>query len=191
MFESMPLGSSDPAGLPGDGLSPLVFVARQPIFDPLQNVSAYELLYRSGPEDFYSSSDGDFATRSVIGHSLITFSLAELTQRKRAFINFTGPLLVQQTAFVLPPDKIVVEIGSAVETDAPTVRACWALKRAGYQLALDGIVELSPAHPLLPIADYVTVDFLRTTAEQRQDIPHVPKPHRHTIVPATLEHAQH
>ena len=87
-----------------------VFVARQPILDQSQKVSAYELLYRSGPEDFYSTNDGDFAARSVIGHSLITVGLSNLTQGRRAFINFTDSLLAQQTALVRPPDKIVVEI---------------------------------------------------------------------------------
>jgi c-di-GMP-related signal transduction protein len=167
--------------------APLVFVARQPIFDAIQNVSAYELLYRSGPEDCYAASDSDFAMRSVLGHSLLAFNLAELTQRKRALINFTGLLLVQQTAFVLPPDKTVVEIGNTVEPDSSTVRACWALKRAGYQLALDGVNELSPSHPLLPIADYVKVDFLRTSVDQRRDIAQTLKTHHHTLVAQKVE----
>jgi len=38
-----------------------VFVARQPIFDAKQTVYGYELLYRSGVQNFYTETDGDRA----------------------------------------------------------------------------------------------------------------------------------
>ena len=44
-----------------------VFLARQPIFNPLKQVVAYEILYRSGTKNTYDlSMNGDLATAAVV-----------------------------------------------------------------------------------------------------------------------------
>ena len=66
-----------------------VFVARQPIFDKDKNVFAYELLFRSGLENYCDSLDGDESTLDVISNSFLVIGLDDLTDGKRGFINFT------------------------------------------------------------------------------------------------------
>ena len=63
-----------------------VFVARQPIFDKIKRVVAYELLFRSGFENFFSADDGDTATQTVIGGVVNIFGLTSLTGGKPVFI---------------------------------------------------------------------------------------------------------
>ena len=60
-----------------------IFVARQPIFNRQQEVYAYELLYRSGINKFYSSLDGDQASSEVITNSFLLIGLETLTRGKR------------------------------------------------------------------------------------------------------------
>lgn len=148
-----------------------VFVARQPIFDQWQRVIGYELLFRSGEQNFFTHTDGDQASRSVISHTLHVFGLEELTQGRRAFINFTRSLLVQQLATLLPPDKLVVEILETVEPDDEVVGACKALKQAGYALALDDFMFRPGYEPLTSLADIIKVDFLTNKGKQRQAFP--------------------
>ncbi len=149
-----------------------VFVARQPIFDRWQWVIGYELTFRSGEKDFFADweADSEEATRSVISHTLHSFGLGELTHGKKAFINFTRSLLVQQVATLLPPYKLVVEFSETVEADEEVLQACKALKQAGYALALGDFVFRPGYEPLTALADIIKVNFLTTKGKQRQAI---------------------
>lgn len=71
------------------------YVARQPIFDREQKVFAYELLYRSGSDNFFSCFNGDRATIEVIANSILLIGLNTLTRGRKAFINFTRNLLIK------------------------------------------------------------------------------------------------
>ncbi|MFN3420500.1 MAG: hypothetical protein ACK40X_02075 [Armatimonadota bacterium] len=79
-----------------------VFVARQPIFDRMRRVIAYELLFRSGLENVFKATDGDMASQSVISSGIHVFGFSSLTGGKPAFINFTKQLLLSGVALVLP-----------------------------------------------------------------------------------------
>jgi EAL and modified HD-GYP domain-containing signal transduction protein len=66
-----------------------IFVARQPILDRRQMVVGYELLFRSGFDNFYTGSNGDHATAMTLHNSFFTIGIATLTGGKRGFVNFT------------------------------------------------------------------------------------------------------
>lgn len=147
-----------------------VFVGRQPIFDRQKNVFAYELLYRSGDKTnaFNGALDGDVATRRVLHGSLNVVGLHELTGSKRAFVNVTKNILLNDEYLVLPRESCVVELLENVLPDDDVIKACKRLKDAGYMLALDDFVFGPEFAPLLPFADILKVDFLGTTPEQRE-----------------------
>ena len=144
------------------------FVARQPIFDPHQKVYAYELLFRSGMDNFFDASDPDQASTSVIVDSLLLMGMEKLTGGDRAFINCTRNVLIKGYAALLPKDKVVVEILESVEPDDEVVGACLRLKRAGFMLALDDFIYEERLEPLLPLIDFVKVDFRETTEMDRR-----------------------
>lgn len=127
-----------PAGIRSPGMD--VFVARQPIFDRHRHLYAYELLFRSGPTNVFSATDGDRASVKVIADSFLRPGLQRITGGKRAFINFTRDTLVRGYATLLPRDLVVVEILEDVEQDAEVFDACSDLKRRGYTIALDDFV---------------------------------------------------
>ena len=144
------------------------FVARQPIFDPHQKVYAYELLFRSGMDNFFDASDPDQASTSVIVDSLLLMGMEKLTGGDRAFINCTRNVLIKGYAALLPKDKVVVEILESVEPDDEVVGACLRLKRAGFMLALDDFIYEERLEPLLPLIDFVKIDFRETTERDRK-----------------------
>jgi EAL and modified HD-GYP domain-containing signal transduction protein len=148
-----------------------VFVARQPIFDARKNVIAYELLFRSGIDNFYDpQTDGDQATYKVVLNSFFVIGMHTLTKGKRAFINFSRNLIVRGAPSMMPRELIGVEILETVEADDEIIAACRELKAAGYVVALDDFVLHERYFPLLKLADIIKVDFLATPTENRKAI---------------------
>ncbi len=147
-----------------------IYLARQPIFNRRQEVYAYELLYRSGNDKFYSALDGDQASSEVITNSFLLIGLETLTRKKKAFIDFTRNLLENDVATLLPNDLIVVEILQDIEPDEKILEACRKLKELGYLLALDDFVYHEKFKPLISLADIIKVDFLTTPAAERREL---------------------
>jgi EAL and modified HD-GYP domain-containing signal transduction protein len=139
------------------------YIARQPILNRDQDTYAYELLFRSGPENFFHCDDPDLATCQTIDLSLLAGATA-LTGVHPAFINCTRNILLRDVITLLPRDRIVIEVLEDVAADEEVLAACDRLRRAGYLIALDDYVPGSDSIQLLPFADIVKVDFLATDA---------------------------
>ena len=146
------------------------FIARQPILTRHQEVYGYELLFRSGPQNLYTASDGDQATSRVVMDSQALFDIQTMTSGKRAFINFTQDLLLGGYATLLPKELVVVEILETVEPTEDILSACKGLKEAGYLLALDDFVYEDRFEPLLDLADIIKVDLIISDERQRERI---------------------
>ncbi len=143
-------------------------MARQAIFDRNLNVFGYEILFRSGAENVFKCADGDKASSSVIENLLDTFGVDALTLGKKAFINVTRRMLVQEYASLLPKERIVLEILEDVQADDAVLAACRNLKGAGYTLALDDYQKTAGNEPLIPFADIIKVDFRLSPLEERR-----------------------
>jgi c-di-GMP-related signal transduction protein len=144
------------------------FIARQPIFDTQQKVYGYELLFRSGIENVFRSSDPDQATSKVLTDSFSLFGMSTLTGGKRGFINITRDILLKDYVLLMPKDEIVVEILENIEPDPEVIHACERLKKAGYTLAMDDFVYAEAYKPLIQMADFIKVDFLQTEEKERK-----------------------
>ncbi|ATW23411.1 EAL and HDOD domain-containing protein [Candidatus Formimonas warabiya] len=139
------------------------FVARQPIMDRQQRVTFYELFFRSGLENFFDGTEYDKATADVIVNSFFVIGIKKLTGGKRALVNFTENLLINDIASILPPNLIGIEILETVEPSDDVIAACKKLKQMGYFLVLDDFVFEDRLMPLVKLADIIKVDFLNTT----------------------------
>src|SRR5262249_31356270 len=71
-------------------------------------------------------------------------------------------------AALLPKDQLVVELVESVEPDPTVMAACETLKKAGYLLALDNFFYKNTLSPLIPMADFIKVDFQATSSKQRK-----------------------
>jgi EAL and modified HD-GYP domain-containing signal transduction protein len=136
-----------------------VFVARQPIVDRQRSVVGYELLFRPVMDATSAGPVGESASAQVITAAVLSFDLARLTQGRRAFINITRELLLSGIPEVLPPGKVVLELLEEIEADDEVLAACRRLQRAGYTLALDDFVLTDRTAALVPLADYVKLDW--------------------------------
>lgn len=128
-----------------------------------RRVHAYELLYRGHRHDQTCTASGDLAAARVVTDALLAIGLDSLTGGALAFINFTGQLLIDGAAAVLPPEAVVIELLETITVDDQVIAACQDLKARGYTLALDDFVAGSDAEALLPFVDYVKLDVLETS----------------------------
>jgi EAL and modified HD-GYP domain-containing signal transduction protein len=153
----------DPASAPATE----TFVARQPIFDERKRVFAYELLFRSGMDNYFlPGPDPDMPTSHVISNGMFV-GLESLTDGRPAFLNFSRTALVGDFAFALSPRDAVIEVLETVDPDAEVVAACKRLKAAGYRIALDDFVDRPDYAPLVEMADFIKVDVLATIPDER------------------------
>lgn len=145
------------------------FLARQPIFDHHRIVYGYEVLFRSGPENFFDHSQPDAAAASA-ADNLLLFGVERLTEGRRAFMNCTRDFLIHDFPFVFPKDRVVIEILETVKVDAETIAACERLKNAGYLLALDDFRPAPAWEPLLPMANFIKVDLLLAPVDEQMNL---------------------
>jgi EAL and modified HD-GYP domain-containing signal transduction protein len=144
------------------------YVARQPILDLRGRVHGYELLFRAGPEAVFRG-DGDLATRTVLDNTIL-FGLEKLTGGLPAFVNCTSEALIGNLVHVLPSGMTVLEILESLDPTPALIAACTRLKAEGFRLALDDFAWSPRFDPLVKLADYIKVDFLLTSAFERQNL---------------------
>ena len=142
-----------------------IFLARQPIFDQRRRVFAYELLFRSGPENFFVPQQPDMPSAHVISTGML--GVSALTDGKLGFMNFSRETLLSDFAYALSPEEIVIELLESVTADDEVLEACQRLKQAGYRIALDDFVDREDTRRLLSVADFIKVDVLATNPEER------------------------
>ncbi|HEY4904800.1 MAG TPA: HDOD domain-containing protein [Candidatus Sulfotelmatobacter sp.] len=144
----------------------LRYVARQPIFDREKRVFGYELLFRDGVENAFTSGDADMASRATLDRSVLV-GLDMLCDGKRAFVNCTRDTLIKGLVTLLPANSTVVEVLESVSPDPDVMAAVERLKESGYMIALDDFVMNDAREPLAEMADIIKVELKLTTAEQR------------------------
>lgn len=143
-----------------------IFLARQPIFDNMQRVYAYEILYRSGQVNVYDGIEEDKASIDVITNTFQTFGIDNLTNRKPVFINFTENLIYKEIATLIPKELLVVEILESIIPTKKVIKKCRDLKRMGYKIALDDFVDSIEYKPMVILADIIKIDFMNTSKDE-------------------------
>lgn len=153
------------AANPGESVR---YIARQPILDLRSKVHAYELLFSAGPGKD-SLGEREMAALLMLD-STVTYGLGNLTRGLPGFVKCTAEMLTGALVKMLPPAMTVLEVVEAADGPPQLIEACRDLKAAGYRLALDQSQWNPGAKPLVKIADYLKVDFLRTDPRDRQKL---------------------
>lgn len=144
-----------------------IFVGRQPIFDRLQNVIGYELLFRSTARSSKPlGSEDDEATARTMLSAFLEIGLETITAGRPAFINVTRKSILEDYISALPPERVVLEVLEDVTVDGPLAERLEQLADAGYRIALDDFTEDDPRASLLEIAHLVKVDLRRVDADR-------------------------
>ena len=143
-----------------------IYLARQAIYDRKFKVQAYELLFRNSKENrFVGNIDEDSATIKLISNCA-TMGLNELTNNKKAYINFSQGVLLNDVASLLSKDKVVVEILENVIPTEDVVSYLQELKSKGYILALDDVSFSTNYKNFGTLIDIYKVDFKITSPNQ-------------------------
>ncbi len=148
-----------------------VYVARQPIYDAGLDVSAYELLFRSGLDDVFLCSDSDYASLALLVNSFIAIGIDRLSSGKPVHVNFTQRLLQDGVPSLFPPEVVVVEVLETTMPDPAVLNALARLKEQGFTIALDDYVGQQHLEPFLKLVDIVKVDFSLASSAHRAMIP--------------------
>lgn len=139
-----------------------VYTARQAIFNKQQNVVAYELFFRDGPENVFPDVDAHDATSKLIVRTHLNDGIKPFTSNKQALINFSEESLLNGLPYILNPQEIVIEILETVRPTDEVYSACLELYRAGYKLALDDFVYEAKWKRFLSLVKLVKFDILVT-----------------------------
>ncbi len=141
-------------------------LARQPILDARGQVHAYELLFRSSAANA-SGADDEVATRTILDNSIV-FGLEKLARGLPAFVKCTPRVLTEEQVRILPPRMTVLQIVETAEPTPGLIQACIHLKTMGFRIALDDFTWRSPLQPLVSFADFIKVDFLKSSESERR-----------------------
>jgi len=154
------------AGYMDDCLS---LVGRQPIMNAVEELVAYELLFRATPSAISSAlfQDHKQATSNVIVNTLSTFGIKEILGGHRGFVNVDGEMLMSDWVKLLPASMIGLEILEHTEITPELIESCLRLKTMGFALALDDHRYDRKFEPLYNgIVDIVKFDLHLTPLDQ-------------------------
>jgi EAL and modified HD-GYP domain-containing signal transduction protein len=143
-------------------------LGRQPILNRQQELVAYELLFRNSSQRNEAIVSDDFlATLDVIQHAFSTLGASSVLGDKLGFINVNADLLLSDVLELLPPQQVVLEILETVEITPLIVDRCLALKKKGFKLALDDVIQLDDTQrSLLPHTSFVKLEVLGMNKSQ-------------------------
>lgn len=145
------------------------YLARQPILDARGRVHAYELLFRPGPQNTSSRCQDDLATRIMLDNSIL-FGMEELARGLPAFVKCSPAVITEEQVRILPPNMTVLELPESAQPVPAFIQACIRLKSLGYRLALGHFVWQPSLQPLVSLADYIKIDFLKSSAQERGNV---------------------
>ena len=165
-----------------------VYLGRQPILDRDGALNAYELLFRSGAHNYAEISDDAQATAQVVARTIGGIGVPAVLGRHRGFVNIDRALLLDDLVHLMPPERFVLEILETVSFDAQLRRRLGELRRAGFQVALDDISELSDdLLAVLPYADIVKIDLMQTGRAALAELAATVRGHGKTLLAEKVE----
>lgn len=146
------------------------YAARQPILDSEKNLYAYELLFRDGVDNVFPDVDGDMATSRIVEGAQINFGLADLTDNKPAFINFTLETMLKKYPTMMSKETLVVEILETVQPGKRLLAEVQKLKEQGYTLALDDYEHKPVWRHFFPYIDMIKIDLRAMSKDEVESV---------------------
>ncbi|NQZ27926.1 MAG: HDOD domain-containing protein [Colwellia sp.] len=143
-----------------------VYTARQAILNRKENVVAYELLYRGGPENVFPNIDPHKATSKLVMRTHLSQGLAVVTSGKPALINFSEESILTGLPLILPPKEVMIEILETVTPSDEVYQACLTLYHQGYHLALDDFVYKPEWNRFLKLVKLIKFDIQATPLDE-------------------------
>ncbi|MDO5095900.1 MAG: EAL domain-containing protein [Peptostreptococcaceae bacterium] len=165
-----------------------VYMARQPIYDAVKKLSAYELLYRADENNrFASDVSGDEATSILVSDAITVFGINNITNGNLAYINFTKQLIMDDFALLLSPDEVVIEILEDTIIDDEIIQKLAELKKRNYKIALDDYTGDERYDSIMEFVDIIKVDFRAVDRIKMAEIANVYKKQGKVLLAEKIE----
>lgn len=171
----------------GSGESSPSFVARQPIYDRLLDVYAYELLFRAGDVDHADVVDDESATASTVVTTFADIGLDSLVGGRCGFVNATRDFIMRGFVTLLPAGRVALELHRSDALDPEVLEELRRLSGLGYSIALDDFVMREDSLPLLEVAHFVKLDVQAFTRDQLAEQVADLEPHKVKLIAAKIE----
>jgi EAL and modified HD-GYP domain-containing signal transduction protein len=152
-----------------EGKENQIFVGRQPILNRLKKTFGYELLFRHSAIQCANVTDNLKATANVMVNALNNIGMSKLIGNKKGFINVDEQVLASGVTDLLPNKITVFELLETVDVNDTVVELCRAVRKAGYEIALDDFVYHG-ASPILNIVSYIKIDVMAYERDAIADI---------------------
>jgi EAL and modified HD-GYP domain-containing signal transduction protein len=134
-----------------------VVLARQPILDGRESVVGYGLRYRPlTPSGQLAGPETSIA--SVLVGALAEIGLGKLVGDRPAYIEVTPQILHYVGQLPLPPERVVLELAATPHADAALLRALHDVIKAGFQIAIVGVIAAGDDEALWQLASAVKLD---------------------------------
>ena len=142
-----------------------VFIVGVPLFDNAMVVKAYRLCHRSGERAIGIQNDFRRMTEAFDspGLDLIEqIGLEPFAGDQPLFIdlNVYQILTGKPAGFRIDPSKLICIIPADIAITDQIVEKCQILSDKGYRMAFKGMPADIGDHPLLPMVDYIMLDYL-------------------------------
>ena len=163
------------------------FVARQPILDRRQKLTAYELLFRRASTGAADVTNDIGATATVIAHAS-KLGLVNVIGSLPGFINVDAEVLLSDFIQFLPYDKVFLEILETVKVSEELIARIIDLKSQGYRFVLDDVVaDSEELRRLIPFVDIIKIDIVAIDRAQLTNLFHPLKIHHKKMLIEKVE----
>lgn len=138
------------------------FVGRQPLVDRQGKVAAHDLLFRDSERATEASFEAPLAaTAQVLVATFTDLGPSSLIGALPGFVNADPKLEIAEHLSELPEIPLVFDVPAEVVVDGTLLERMDQIRSAGFQLCLDDYDYKDPRESLLPLVQYVKVDFSR------------------------------
>lgn len=135
-----------------------VRMARQPIFDAMLNVVAYQLLHTG---ELRPPGPHQVPAVALLVINALDIGFRRLAGDLPAFIRFPARMLVGPLSLPLSPERIVIEVPDASIVDGRLLEGLMRLRGEGYRIALSDYDLWRQGVEILDYADIVKLDVRR------------------------------
>jgi len=157
-----------------------VYAARQAILNRKKQSVAYELFFRDGAENVFPNIDSTAATSKLLVNQHLNIGLKNITNGKRALVNFSEQGLLDKVPTLLPPKDIVIEILEDVRPTDEVYKACREMFHQGYRFALDDFQYHHGWERFMNFCRLIKFDLFKTPLNELTDVlPTLREKHKH------------
>ena len=145
-----------------------VLMARQSILNRNHSIFGFEMLYRGSTYNVNDLEDGMGATGELLNNICTCVIEEKFNANHPIFINVDAQFIESPSFFPSQTDKIVLELLETVPATPSVLTKIKALKRQGFEFALDDYIFEPHREKFLPLVSIVKVDLLQCPIEEVQ-----------------------